>query len=178
MADPRLIPAIDALKEEVDDLLRQVADQKKLANALAAKAGVAPPYDDVSAPAGGSANVIRADQFANHSAPSAAARAYLEMRGPQLGAASVDVIFDALQRGGFAFTMRDDAAKKGLSIALGKDSNVRYLKGSQTWGLWSWYPHAKRDKEKKSTSADGSTEAPAMVEESMFSDLEEGSDDH
>jgi hypothetical protein len=163
MTDDRFLPAIQAIQEQIRDLELQVIEKKKAANVVAQIAGSEPLYSDVDQPAQTTTGVgaIRADQFANYSAPSAAARAYLEARGLKLGATTIDVIFDALQRGGFAFQLRDEAAKNGLSIALGKDSRIRYLKGNQSYGLWSWYPQAKRDKDRKSsTSSDGSVDAP------------------
>jgi hypothetical protein len=145
MPDDRYRLAFEAATEEVDELLKQVVEKKRFANLLAAKAGVEEPYeiDDEPTGNGAVASTIRADQFANYSFPSEAARAFLAQRGPTKGAVELDAIFDALQRGGFAWGSAKNDPKGGLRIALGKDGQVRRL-ANGTYGLWEWYPNAKR----------------------------------
>jgi hypothetical protein len=159
MADDRFAGAIDALKETIDDLLRQVAEKKMMANSLAQMGGMDPIYTDIEQPAEAtSAGAIRSDQYSNFPGPSAAARAYLESRRKS-GATTIDNIFDALERGGFAFQPGDQ--KNNLRIALGKDREVRRLPNG-TYGLWVWYPNVKRDRDPKKVS-DNADDAPASV---------------
>lgn len=61
------------------------------------------------------------------------------------GAAKLDEIFAALKEGGYHFGDSDGDAKAGLKIALGKDGKVRALPNG-AYGLWEWYPDAKRPK--------------------------------
>lgn len=143
MADERYKAACEKAIEEVDALLAKVAEKKKFANLLAQMADLAAPYEDIEAPAVGAAGTLRADQFANHATPSAAARAFLEFRGQAKGAASLEVIAEALEQGGFAFGSMKNDPRGGLRIALGKDGQVRRL-ANGTYGLWDWYPNAKR----------------------------------
>lgn len=161
MADDRYRGALEATIEEIDVLLADLADKKQLANKLAIKAGVEPPYSDIEAPGSvASAKTIRADQFANFGAPSVAARAFLEMRGSAKGAVGIDVIFDALTNGGYAFGSTASDAKSGLRIALGKDAQVRRLPNG-TYGLWDWYPNVKHAtaKPKKNGDSPGAGES-------------------
>jgi hypothetical protein len=155
VADDRFIGAIEAVKEQVDTLLREVAEKKKAANLLAQMAGLEPLYADIEAPLGASGSTIKPDQFVNYKGPSAAARAYLTMRGKQIGAATVDTIYDALSRGGFTFNGGESQAKNGLVIAMGKDHKLRRLSNGY-YGLTEWYPEAKRVR--RGGSAEGATD--------------------
>lgn len=175
MADERYKAAVDAAVDEVNALLASVVDKKKLANTLAQLAGIEPPFADVelSAVASGGKLTLRPDQFANFPKPAAAARAFLEMRGEAKGATTVDVIYDALVAGGFAFTSIKNDPKGGLRIALGKDEKVRRLP-NDTYGLWEWYPQAKRDKQR--AKKNGDSEAPGSEDGSESSDADDSSE--
>ena len=161
MADDRVLPAIEFIQEHIDRLLTQVAEQKDLANKLASAAGLEPIYSEIERPGeskSGSVAKILPDQFANYTAPSAAARAYLETRSRLPNrTATLDVIFDALEQGGFAFASNTADAKNGLKISLGKDYQVRKLPNDQ-YGLTEWYPNVtiKRERAKKVGEPSGS----------------------
>jgi hypothetical protein len=149
----------------------KIRDLQRAANTLAESLGVPLPYDvqaEGSAPAA-AVRVIRADQFANYGAPSTAARAFLEWRGKERGAATADDIFDALVSGGFAFDARSaDAAKQGLRIAMAKDQQMTKL-ANGTYGLAAWYPNAaKARRGKLPTPNDSSSEAPEFHQEEQF----------
>lgn len=168
MADQRVSGALEFIQEQIAAKLVEVATQKKLANSLAAAAGLEPPYADIEEPgAVGQASAIRSDQFANHSAPSTAARAFLEMRGKTRGATTIDVIYEALVQGGYNFGASMSDAKNGLRIALGKDSQVHRLPNGN-YGLLQWYPNMGRPRGEKGkkpgepeTESDDAQEAPA-----------------
>jgi hypothetical protein len=159
MADDRVTGALEFIQEQVQKLQADIARQKRLANSLAVAAGMDAIYTDIEDPETvGTLAAIRSDQFANYTYPSEAARAFLTMRGSTKGAAELDVIFDALHRGGFAWGSAKNDPKGGLRIALGKDGQVRRLPNG-SYGLWEWYPNAKRDKKKGSASDDDDDEA-------------------
>jgi hypothetical protein len=148
MADPSMRDALELMKTRVQKAETEVIKLKKLANGIAELDGLPLPYpdvgDDVSRPVSG---LVRADQFTNYTAPSTAARAFLEeARGPRLGAASLEDIFEGLKRGGYIFENRDEAsAKNALRIALGKDGQVKKLPNG-TYGLIAWYDKIQRDR--------------------------------
>jgi hypothetical protein len=151
MADDRYRVALDAATEEVTELLAQLADRKQFANMLALKAGLPAPYTDIETPGASALARVRADQFANYTYPSEAARAFLEWRGHEKGAAKLDAIFDALDQGGFSWGSSRNDPKGGLRIALGKDGLVRKLSNG-SYGLWEWYPNAKKPSKKGATA--------------------------
>lgn len=166
MADQRVAGALQLIDEQISAKRAEIAMQMKLANQLAATAGVEPPYKDIEEPtAAGPGGAIRPDQFANHSAPSTAARAYLEMRGKARGAATIDAIYDALVQGGYNFSSSASDAKNSLRIALGKDANVHRLPNSH-YGLTAWYPNMGKAKEKNKKSGDSSEEVDEPDESS------------
>ncbi len=146
MVDTRLTEAINAMQEVIDKLLAEVGEKKKLANALARTAGLEPVYNEIEEVASGSSRIVRADQFANYTAPSPAVRKFLELRGEQLGATTVEVIYEALKAGGYNFEHAPPSeAKNNLKVSLGKDSEVLRLPNG-CYGLLSWYPAQKREK--------------------------------
>jgi hypothetical protein len=155
MADERYAAAYEAAMEEVAEKAADLAAAQRFANAMALKAGKDQPFADIETPNAKSANTIKSDQFANYTYPSEAARAFLAFRGQAKGAAELDAIFEALQAGGFAWGSSKNDPKGGLRIALGKDSQVRRLPNG-TYGLWEWYPNAKKPVEKKKSGGNSS----------------------
>jgi hypothetical protein len=166
MPDERYKGAYEAALDDVAKAQAVLVDKQKVANMMATAYGVEPPFKDVDAPKlTVAAFTIKPDQFANFSAPSEAARAFLKMRHE---AVDLETILDGLRKGGFAFSTSKGEQANGLAKALGKDQLVRRL-SSGAYGLWEWYPKAKRDRdakkgpgEKDDESIDeGSGESPA-----------------
>ncbi len=169
MTDERYKTAFDASMQDVEKVQVQLAEKKKIANTMASLYGVEAPFTDVDVPAASGA-VIRADLFANYTAPSEAARAFLKLRDGEKGSATLDAIFEALESGGFVFGSTKNEAKGGLRIALGKDSLARKLPNG-TYGLWEWYPNAKRDREKKKTAGGASNGDKDDVPDAQFDEV-------
>lgn len=113
------------------------------------------PYPEAENDTGrGNSSMLRPDQFTKHTAPSTAARAFLELRGERLGAATIDEIHEALKRGGYLFDARDDnAAKAALRIALGKDVQVLRLPNG-AYGIAAWYGRSNDRVERKRPQGD------------------------
>ena len=75
-------------------------------------------------------------------------------------AATVDDIYEALERGGFEFVGKNEAIKKrGLQISLSKSRRIfAYLKASDTFGLWEFYGgRPKEEKEAENEETEGKT---------------------
>jgi hypothetical protein len=155
----------------------KIRDLQRAANTLAESLGVPLPYDvqaEGSTPAV-AARTIRADQFANYGAPSTAARAFLEWRGKERGAAAAEEIYDALVLGGFAFDARNpESAKQGLRIALAKDQQIHKL-ANGAYGLAAWYPNASKGRRGRASDAasgppanDNHLDGSGLVQEEQF----------
>ena len=156
MPDDRFKAAYEATVEDVAKAEAHLTDKKKVANTMANLYGVEPPYPDAdTAAAAVGTMVLKADQFANYGSPSEAARAFLKMRGEEKGAASLDVIYEALMRGGFTFSSIKNDPRGGLRIALGKDTMAHKLPNN-FYGLLEWYPTIRREKERKRAAKTGS----------------------
>ena len=67
----------------------------------------------------------------------------------ELGATTLDVLFDDLSAGGYKFTGKNEGIqKRGLAISMSKNPKFHRLP-NDTWGLTEWYPSVKEGKESK-----------------------------
>jgi hypothetical protein len=138
--------AISDLVAKIEERMKPILEDKRTVNKLCELAGMSPRYADAEIANTGSF-AIKPDQF--HAKPLATAvREYLTQRGPSdrggLGAASVNEIFEALISGGYTADAADENnAKRGLRIALTKNSQTFYRLPGGAYGLLEWYPNAK-----------------------------------
>lgn len=147
MLNDRLGPAIEALVEELDAKLQEVAALKSMINSLRSRMGEDPLYQDVEIEdARGSA--IRPDQF--YSKPlSTAVQDLLRPRRTAMGA---DEIVKGLEQGGFDFkAMKWKAGNRSrnLAITLSKNSKTFHRLPNGMFGLLEWYPEAVKRQEAK-----------------------------
>lgn len=152
--DRRADDGLAAMREKVEAAEAVVIKLKLTANAYAEVMQLEPPYPEAAspeAPAAGRLN-IRADQFTAHAAPSTAARAFLEWRGRERGAVTIEQLYEALVAGGYRFDSKDDASRiGGLRIALGKDHLIERLPNNH-YGLTAWYGRKTEPRKAKSAS--------------------------
>lgn len=109
-----------------------------------------PLTSEIKALAGGSAAAKIACRAQTDGASPAL---FLEARGQAKGAVTIDVIYEALQRGGFSFSSTKNDPLGGLKVALGKDGQVK-KHPNDTYGLWAWYPGAKRERLRSKKNGD------------------------
>ncbi len=147
-----VLKLIEEIRAEIAEVEKTVLPQKILANQLCARAGIAPIYLDIDNQSSTSAiKGIRRNAF--YGKPLAACiRQYLEMRENfPVKEATLDEIFAALKEGGYDLTgSTEEDQKRGVSIALGKNTQTFHKLASGDFGLVSWYSNIKR-KEPKST---------------------------
>jgi hypothetical protein len=70
--------------------------------------------------------------------------------------ATLDEIFSALKEGGYDFRSsgdREDDQKRGVAIALGKNSQTFHRLPTGDFGLTTWYPGVREKRQKTETSA-------------------------
>jgi hypothetical protein len=135
--------AIDEIVAKITALENEIRDQKKTVNTLCAVAGREELYQ-LDAPEEAVPNRVRADQF--YGQPLATAvRTILVMRKQQnLGAATINEIFEALSKGGYTFnTKTDDVGRASLRNSLSKNTVTFHKLPNGRFGLLSWYPNAK-----------------------------------
>jgi hypothetical protein len=153
--------AIDELMSELEKQVAQVAETKRAINSLCAVMGEQPRFpDDVPEEIGGTTH-IRSDQFFGQTL-TGAVREFLRIKGQS---ASVDEIYGALENGGFVFDWpAQKHHKKNLRMSLTKNSTTfAYIKSSDTFGLWEFYP--EKAKERKKEKEEEPTEEPVEEEE-------------
>jgi hypothetical protein len=144
---PEFRPAIEALRGELLDFEKKVAETKAMINRLCVLAESEPLYPDLRTPDKPSLTTTRSDQFYGKKQHSAA-REYLEMRhAANLGPATPREIYSALVEGGFGFeTSNETHAITGLRTTLRKNSSIFHRLPNGQYGLLSWYPNAKAAK--------------------------------
>jgi hypothetical protein len=133
-----LSAAVQELQEQLDQQLRDVAETKKMINALRKRMGEAPLYEDVVMEQGGT---IRPDQYYGK-AFAAAAQEYLERRKQ---ATSAEEIMAGLQKGGFDFDAvgwKEKTRLRNVAISLAKNSQKFHKLPNGTFGLVTWYDAA------------------------------------
>ena len=128
--------AIEDLERKLQHQLEEASETKKAINVLCKQLGEPVRFADVSTEIV-RASSVRPDQFFKKPLATAV-REYLQMKG---SAATVDEIYEALQKGGFNFVGKNAAIKKrGLQISLSKSRRIfAYVKASDTFGLWEFY---------------------------------------
>jgi hypothetical protein len=80
-----------------------------------------------------------------------AAREILEQRATRnLGAISLDELFNTMKAGGFAFDNNNEQiAKRNLAITLAKNPGFTRVPANGFIGLTQWYPNVKKKKDAK-----------------------------
>jgi hypothetical protein len=154
--------AIDEIVAKITALENEIRDQKKTVNTLCAVAGRDELYQ-LDAPEEAVPNRVRPDQF--YGQPLATAvRTILDMRKQQnLGAATINEIFDALTKGGYTFnTKTDDVGRASLRNSLSKNTVTFHKLPNGRFGLLSWYPNAKPTK--AATAGNGAVEEEEEIE--------------
>lgn len=165
----------EAIEELVADIAQLEADARKKKETVNTLCGVngRPALYALEDPVTSSPIRIRPDLF--YGQPLATAvRTILEMRRQQdLGAASINEIYDLLKEGGYLFnTKTEDVAKASLRSSLSKNNVTFHKLPNGRFGLLAWYPKAKAvatgngaveveevDDENDEAAADGSAAA-------------------
>jgi len=167
----KLEGAIEALLEELQIQMTQVAETKKTINTLLRRIGKEPQFADEAAEQVGSNSLrIRPDQYYGR-ALATSVQEFLENRKKATGdqACPPSDILAALEQGGFDFktlSWKDNDRLRSLSITLGKNPKFHRLPNG-TYGLLSWYPDVSAKKERS-----GKAEATEATEKESGDDAD------
>lgn len=143
-----LSPAVDALRNQLQEQLAEANETKKMINSLLKRMGEDPEFPEAES---GQMQIrmngaVRPDQY--YGKPFAtAAQEYLERRKQ---ACSAEEIMTALEHGGFDFKILGWKERKDwprlTAISLAKNNQKFHKLPNGTFGLLSWYPDvAKRN---------------------------------
>lgn len=138
--------ALSALYERLDELIEQERTLKRTINDLSVIDGMDMPFPDVDTVRLTGARGIRSDQFFGKSL-NGAVKEYLRIVGRAVPARE---ILEGLKRGGFEFPAHwaKEHWLKNLSISISKNRNdFVYVKSSDSWGLWDFYPEKKKERD-------------------------------
>lgn len=146
-----LSAAVESLYNELNSILERATEIKKTINNLSALMGKPQPFTDVEAASYRGGLSIRPDQFFGKSLATAV-REYLKFRGQ---ACTAQEIYEGLRTGGYEFP-KDWTLKyqlRNLTISLSKNrKDFVYVKSSNAYGLWEFYPEKKRERAKQKGS--------------------------
>lgn len=145
--DPKPNAAVEGMMALVEQKAKELAEMKRVTNAMCRQLRLPEIYAEVEEEAGGGILRVRPDQFYGKS-PIVAAREFLEARHE---AARPEEILEAMVRGGFDFTAQNWSEKERLrllAISLSKNSVIFHRLPNGTYGLLKWYPERERDREK------------------------------
>src|SRR5437773_11001322 len=112
---------IDKIHAQIGVLEEQIDKKKEAINMLCELEGEPIMYPDAGSDQGKTLATFRSDQFFGRPMATAA-REILEQRGTRnLGAISLDELFDTMRAGGFAFENNNEQiARRNLAITLAK----------------------------------------------------------
>jgi len=139
-----LIPAINALVENITRRDAETAEMKRTVNRLCEYAKLPVKYPNIEDPAAAGVGIaIKPGQFYRKPLATAVS-AYLTMRGDSakggMGPATIDEIYAVLLEGGFVFDAKNDAyAKRSLAITLAKASHTFQKLPTGQIGLRTWF---------------------------------------
>jgi hypothetical protein len=156
---------ITSLQEKIKELDGEIVKVKKTINQLLDLDGRLPLYTDadLQVSASGFGINVRRDEFYNKPLATCA-RMILERRqSANLGAASLDELYEALISGGYDPENKNEGiAKRNVAITLAKNPAFNRLP-NETWGMREWYglkaPKKSKENDKVTTDA-GSQENP------------------
>jgi hypothetical protein len=153
-----ILKTIDQLRDEVSKAEETVKPKKRLANQLCEMAGIPPIYTGIDDEASTPLRTIRRNAF--YGKPlSTCIRDYLEIRSTlPVREASLDDVFAALKEGGYDLKtsgVTEDDQKRGVAIAIGKNSQTFHRLPTGDYGLLAWYPNIKERKAKGENGKDG-----------------------
>jgi hypothetical protein len=154
--------AIEELVADISRLDTEMRKKKETVNTLCAVNHRPPLYkaDDTES---STLIRIRPDLFYGQ-ALATAVRTILEMRRQQdMGAASINEIYDTLTNGGYQFqTKTEDVAKASLRSSLSKNNLTFHKLPNGRFGLLSWYPNVRQGK--ATATPTGNPDEPSVEE--------------
>lgn len=134
----KFTPAIEELQAQLSGQLQEVAETKRMINALRKRQGLDPLYSDVIVEQAGA---LRPDQYYGKPLASAAGE-FLERRKQ---ACPADEIMRGLEQGGFDFEStgwKEKDRLRMLAISLAKNNTKFHKLPNNTFGLLTWYDPA------------------------------------
>jgi hypothetical protein len=161
----KLSAAIDVLLDELKQQQQQVAETKRMINALRQRTGQEPLFPDAAVEQLG-VGPLRPDQY--YGKPLAtAAQEYLERRKQ---ACAADEILKGLEQGSFDFDALGwkENRVRSLAMSLAKNTKAFHRLPNGFFGLVSWYDEKTirrkgQDVEKESAAESTTTEGPQAV---------------
>lgn len=151
-----ILKSIEELEAKALAHEREILKIRTAINSLCEISGLEPKYQVDSAsqsPAGNAlAQPVKPDQFYGKPLATAVREALVILRNAGRAPASVETIYDLLEKGGYDFGAKAEAAIQSLSISIGKNSALFVKLNNGLIGVKDWYENAPRRRAGKKTS--------------------------
>jgi hypothetical protein len=170
MENEHVNKTIEMVQGQITTLNEELRTKKLMVNGLCELANRPALYPDVDQESR-RVTTLRSDEY--YGKPLATVvRSILERRqAANLGAASVNEIYEEMAEGGYHFGGKnEDNNKRGLYISLGKNTSTFHKLPNGRYGLREWYPEIKDVKESKSKSNGASGDAEKPLHEELQSE--------
>ncbi len=150
---------IQDLESKLQEINAEARRIKTAINCLCEVMGKPPKYEETTKESH-KISTIRPDKYYGQPQATAITEVLTKRGALDMGAATLDEIYDELAAGGFKFTGKNEGIKKrGLAISMSKNPKFHRLP-NDTWGLREWYPKAKESKESQEQSTKDETPKP------------------
>jgi hypothetical protein len=125
---------------------REILELKKAVNQICVVAGKDPKYEidenaaSITTIAAKQTTMFKSDEFYNKPFATAVRQVLSALRNVNQAPAKVDAIYDLLLQGGFDFASKNrETAIQGLTVSIGKNSDVFVKLPNGLIGLKEWY---------------------------------------
>jgi len=150
---------IEELHVKLREHEENVKRTKRMINDLCVMDGADKIYLDIDEATNASVGPLRGDEYYGKG-QATAVREYLMVRKQRNeGPATIDDIYAALEKGGYQF--EEKMGKRGMSIAISKNTQTFHKLPNGKIGLREWYPEIKDGKNKKGNEEKSGNGSPS-----------------
>jgi hypothetical protein len=175
MTHEKIHGAIEVLTEQLNQLLREVAEKKRVINSLYRTVGEEPLYQDVDADQTTGGWPVRPDQFYGKPFATAAIE-FLQM---QKRACYTEDIVKGLEMGGFDFkalNWQDSGRLRNVAISISKNTKTFHKLPNGYIGLLAWYPDVAKRSDKEDRQVKNGNTAEGREKEAAPGEKEPDTD--
>lgn len=149
MSNEHVIKTIEMVQAQIQGIEKDLSDKKRTVNDLCRLAGRPAIYADADLAVQNGTLSFRSDEFYGKPLASVVRQILEKRASANLGAASVNEIYDAMVAGGYHFAAKNNAnARGGLYISLGKNTTTFHKLPNGNYGLVVWYPTVREQRSK------------------------------
>ncbi|MEM9352555.1 MAG: hypothetical protein AAGA92_06045 [Planctomycetota bacterium] len=155
MPSDHIARTIDDIQQQISELESELTYKKRIVNDLCGLASRPAIYSDADLVSKSSQVSTRPDEYYGKPLATVVGTVLEKRQAANLGAATVNEIYEEMKSGGFHFVAKNDEnAKRGLYQSLGKNTTRFHKLPNGTYGLREWYPDAPRGRRENGSRAE------------------------